>query len=223
MDIGSFNIADVGVLLVILLSGLLALVRGFVREVLSVAAWVGAALATLYAFPYAQPFVREFIEIPWLADGAAGIAVFVVTLIVLSIVSHAISSRVNHSAFDALDKSLGLLFGLLRGAIVVCLIYLLIDWALPRDQHPKWLQEARSTPFVQEGARLIESIIPGRLRRRGADAASAAGRTAREAMEVDRTVRRLSSPPPKDDAPKPVPGYNAEERKEMDRLIQGTQ
>jgi len=76
LDLSPINLTDIAVALVILFSGLFALFRGFVHEILSVASWVGAAAATLVAFPFAQPEVRKVIAIPLVADLAAGIAIF---------------------------------------------------------------------------------------------------------------------------------------------------
>jgi len=217
------NIGDIGIAVIIVISGLLALVRGFVREVLSVAAWVGAAFATLYTFRDLRPVAREFIAITWLADATTGAVVFVLSLIVFSVFSYALASRVHHSDFRPLDKSLGLLFGLLRGAVVVCLLFMVVDWALPRDQFPRWIAEARARPLVEEGARMIERLLPRDMRRRGRKAAESAEDAAKRAIEVERAVRVLSDPPPKADAPAASPGYKEQERKEMDRLIQGNQ
>ena len=82
-------------------------------------AWVGAAIATLYLFEFAQPVARTYIEVELIADIVAGVVLFVITLIVLSLISHALSRRVRDSALGPLDRSLGLVFGLARGAALV--------------------------------------------------------------------------------------------------------
>ena len=152
---------DVAVLIVLALSALLAFARGFVREVLSVAAWIGAAVVTIWAFPKAQPFLREYVTVEMLADLATGGGIFIVTLILLSILAHMVAEAVHGSALNALDRSLGFLFGLARGALVVCVAYLLFLWLMPDpEEHPVWITEARSLPFVKMGSGMVLSLIP---------------------------------------------------------------
>ena len=119
------DILDIAVVAIVLISGVLALSRDFVREVLSVVAWVGAAIATLYLFRFAQPVARTYITVELVAEIAAGVAIFVVALIALSLISHALSRRIRESALGPLDRSLGLVFGLVRGAAVVALAYMI--------------------------------------------------------------------------------------------------
>lgn len=215
---------DIVVIVIVLLSGLFALMRGFVKEVLGVAGWVGAAFATLYLFKYVTPAFRGFIAIPWLADGAAGLAIFIVSLVVLSAFSHAIAGRVHQSNFSALDKSLGLVFGLLRGVVVVCLAYLALGWAITSpDQYPSWVRQARTTPLVERGARMIEQLIPESARRRGARVLSDAKAKTSETIDAAQAVQKLARPDPKADAKKDPEGYKPDQIKDMDRLIQSKQ
>jgi membrane protein required for colicin V production len=215
---------DIVVIVIILLSALFAVIRGFVKEVLSVAGWLGAAFATLYLFHTVTPWFRGFIAIPWLADAAAGVAIFVVSLVVLSAISHAIALRVHQSSFSALDKSLGLVFGLLRGAVIVCLGYLALGWAVSSpDQYPSWVKEAKTAPIVERGARMIEQLIPESARRRGIQAVGDVESKARDGLDAAKAVQRLAKPDPKADAPKEQEGYKPDENKEMDRLFQSNQ
>lgn len=215
------NVTDIVVVVIILISGLFALMRGFVKEVLSVAGWVGAAFATLYLFHIVAPWSRKFIAVPWLADAAAGLAIFVVSLVILSTISHVIARRVHQSSFSALDKSLGLVFGLLRGAVVVCLGYLALGWAVTSpDQYPSWIKGARTRPLVEQGARLIEQLVPENARHKSARALDNAQSKVRQGLEAQRALEQLTHPEPKVDAPKDREGYKVDERREMDRVIQ---
>jgi hypothetical protein len=109
------NLVDIAVLGVLAISGLVAFSRGLVREVLSIAAWVGAAALTVYAFPHFRDFTRGYIKNELAADIATGVAIFVVLLFVFTAVSHMLSRNVRSSSFGALDRSLGFLFGSARG------------------------------------------------------------------------------------------------------------
>jgi len=225
------NVTDIVILVFIVLSGLLALIRGFVKEVLSMAAWVGAAFVALPAslFPHPNlfdpivPYFRSFITIPYLPDAAAFLVVFVVALILLSGIGHVIASRVHQSNFSALDKSLGLLLGLLRGAVLVCLAYLLLASFERPDEYPPWIQGARSMPLVERGAQMIRQLIPESAQRRSAAALGTAESTAQQGLAVKKAYDELTQPKPKADAQKEQEGYNRDERREMDRVIQSTQ
>jgi membrane protein required for colicin V production len=218
------NVTDIVIFGVIVLSGLFALVRGFVKETLTVAGWVGAGFATYYFFALVDPFFHRFIAIAWLANAAAGVTLFVVSLIVLSAVTHAIARHVHQSDFKALDKSLGLVFGLARGAVLVCVAYYGYAQIWPdRAQDPSWIKDARSMPLVERGARMIEELIPEAARRHGIEAMGAAKTKAQEGLDAEKALQKLAQPPPKADAPKAQDGYKPNEIKEMDRLIDNSQ
>jgi membrane protein required for colicin V production len=172
------NATDLVVLGVLLLSGVLALARGFVKEVLGIAGWVGAAIAALKLFPYVQPLARKHIPYQLAADVLAGAGVFLVVLVALSLISNAISRRVRESGVGALDRSLGFVFGLVRGALVLSLAYLALVQFVPPKDHPAWIADARSLPLVEHGAGLLASIAPSEIRQslEGAAEAGAAAR-----------------------------------------------
>ena len=232
----NINPTDIGVAILILVSGLLAFSRGFVKELLSVAAWVGAVVVAIYAFPEVQPYTQDLIAIPIAADATAIGSVFIVALIVFSAITHWIAAHVRDSHFSALDRTLGFLFGLVRGALVVCLLWLLVDWATEPEDRPPWLTEAQSLPLIQRGADLILDLVPERFKEQGAEAIDEAGEAAREAVEdsVTNEMDRITSPPPQADtetegAPEPgseaqdappAPGYDEVDRQQLDDLIQ---
>ncbi len=222
MEVLGVNITDVVVVVTVLISGAIALARGLVKEVLAIASWVGAAFATLYGFSYASPYARKMIETDWVADLTAGGVLFIVTLFVLSLASHAISSRVKGSTLGVLDRSLGLVFGLLRGALLISLAYFALNWVEPdKNEQPQWLRAAKTMPLIEEGADLIKAVIPERFRPPEAPGKKATGGEALR-LEAERVMRELTTSQPKSAAPGGVSGYKKVERNEMDRLIQGS-
>jgi membrane protein required for colicin V production len=228
------NTLDIIVLAVIGLSGLFAFARGFVKEVFSIGAWVGAGLIALYAFPHVRPIARSLIAAPAIADGAAAISVFLVSVIVLSLLASAIAGRVKGSALSALDRTLGLVFGLARGIAIACVAWIAASWALPEKDWPDWARGARTRPFLMSGADTLRSLVPGQARERGAATAAEAQRVYEQAREADRLMRALSAPVSGTPVPAaavggakalaPAPsGYNPSARKDMDRLFENTQ
>ena len=210
---------------VILLSGFFAFFRGFVREALAIGAWIGAALAALYGFKHARPIARQFISIEMIADGTAVVVVFIVALIVLNLISGAISRRVQDSALLALDRSLGFLFGLARGAVIVCLALLVVNWAVPKDQRPDWIANAKSLPMVEIGAQWLLNLLPREAKSETRAAADDAKRKAEQALELKRSYDRLVNPQPQANpgAQDARQGYNAEQRRDLDGLLRTTQ
>src|SRR5690348_9186449 len=114
------NGLDLTVGLVLLISALLAFLRGFVQETLSVGAWIGATFGALYGVRYVHPYAREVIPLDWAADAAATVVLFLLILFVLSIATNMIAQTVQRSSLNPLDRSLGFLFGIMRGAVILC-------------------------------------------------------------------------------------------------------
>lgn len=219
------NALDIAVIAVLLISGLFAMMRGLVHEVLSVTAWVGAALATLYGLPLAQPVARQYIETAWVADVAAGAAIFLTTLVVLSLLTHAVAKRVRDSALNSLDRSLGFVFGVGRGALLVSLAYILGLWLMDSGDQPPWMAEAKTRPMMEYGAVLLQSALPDHYGRAEAGTRRAAD-DVRRAREAEKTFRELASPQPRGDAERmqpPPAAYGNTERRELDRLFQTNQ
>ncbi len=219
MDSLPVNVTDIGVGVVLLGSALLAYVRGFVHEVLAVGGWIGAVFATIYGFPYVKPFARDLIDLQWVADLTAGTVVFIVSLVVLSIITRAISKRVQASMLNALDRSLGFLFGIVRGAVLVSLAYVVVELVQPASEQPQWLRSARSIPVIEAGAGLLRSLIP--------DDDTAAANDAREKaqrmLDTEKAMRQMLSAQPKGRAPGAPGGYGPHERRDMERLIDSSQ
>jgi membrane protein required for colicin V production len=165
------NFVDICVLAVIGISAVLALSRGLVKEVLSILSWVGAVLAVIFLLPRVQPLVGRYIHEPLLAQIAAGIGIFILSLIVFGIINHYLSANVRSSALGAVDRSLGLIFGVVRGAVVVCVAYILMSWAMPNPaSRPDVIREARTEPLVAEGATFLKTLLPSEIVDRGSAA-----------------------------------------------------
>ena len=211
---------DLAVLGVIALSAIFAFARGLVREALSIVAWIGAALTTLYGFNHVYAIVIRFVTTPLLADLIAGAGLFVISLIVLTILTGYLARFVQSSALSPIDRTLGLIFGLARGAFLVALAYLVLDISLPQNDRPGWIKQAKSEPFLAQGAELLRSALPESLQMKSATASDDAQRAL-----ADKAMRALSSPA----APSPaklgeeqVPNYKPGDRRDMNRLIENS-
>ncbi|MDP7545931.1 MAG: CvpA family protein [Alphaproteobacteria bacterium] len=224
------NVTDLVILAVLLISGLLALSRGFVKEVLSIAGWVIATIAALELFPLLQPIVRRYIDQSLIADSIAAVGIFVVVLTLASLLSSAISRRVQRSEIGVLDRSLGFLFGLLRGVVVTSLAYLVLVQFLARDEQPDWLRGARAMPAIEYSAELLARLAPedvrnglagvGELSREGGQNLNS---TLDKAIKTGRAAERLKGALPSTAGgadKRRESGYTSGSRDDMNRLIQ---
>lgn len=210
------NGLDLAVAALLLVSAGFAYFRGFVHEILSITGWIGAAAAAVYGFPYAKPYFRQMIDNPLFADIAAGAALFLAALVFLSLLARALSHRVKTSALGALDRALGFLFGLARGALVAVLAFMVFMLAVPPKDRPDWVMKARTVPLMGVGAHYLISMLPPATAERLGLGAVKPGAGARE---PEPSVRDLLQPRPKaPDRPTPQ-GYGEKERQDMQRLI----
>ncbi len=152
-------------LAVVLISAVIGLFRGFVRETLGVGAWVGAAVAGLLAEPQVTPLLAPHVSPDWLATGLAIGGVFVVVLVVLKIVIHVVANLVQRSLLGGVDRALGLVFGLARGAFVVILAYIVGGLAVPdQARWPAEVTGARALPYAADGAAWLIDQLPPEFR-----------------------------------------------------------
>jgi membrane protein required for colicin V production len=148
------------VIVVVLLSALLAMYRGFIREVLSIAAWVAAAAAAYFLYKPFLPTVKEYISQEYIALGVAVTIIFVITLMVVSYITMKISDFVLDSAFGPLDRTFGFLFGAARGLLLVVVAMLFFNWFIQEKDQPGWVVGAKSKPLINMlGDRLV-ALLP---------------------------------------------------------------
>ncbi|WP_160120437.1 CvpA family protein [Rhodovarius lipocyclicus] len=152
---------------VLILSGVMSFWRGFVRETLGIAAWVGAVIAGFALRPFTKPMFETYLDPPWLADGLAVGAAFLVVLVALTFVVNTVANRVEDSALGGVDRSLGFVFGLARGGFLIVLAYIIAGLFLPAvDRWPEAVREARGLPWVVRGAETVAELLPPEYRPR---------------------------------------------------------
>lgn len=154
------TLLDIILLVVMLVSALLAMVRGFMREVLSIAAWLTAALTTVWAYPRYIGVAKQYFNNDLVATAALVGGVFLGTLIIVSLVTIKISDMVLDSRVGALDRTLGFLFGLGRGLIIVVVAFLFFSWLVPEKTQPEWIAQAKSRVVLQSTGEWLVSLLP---------------------------------------------------------------
>lgn len=142
-----------------LVSAMLAMVRGFSREVLSIASWAAAAAAAYFFYPVVLPYVQPYIDHAQLAIVAAAAIIFFIALIVVTVITMKVADFIIDSRVGALDRTLGFVYGAARGILVVAVGYLFFSW-LVGSNPPAWITEAKSRPLLESVGGWLEGILP---------------------------------------------------------------
>jgi membrane protein required for colicin V production len=221
------TLLDIILLVVMLISGILAMVRGFMREVLSIASWAAAAIVTLIAYPKLLPIAKQYVNHDLAASGIVIAGVFLGTLLVVSVITIKISDMILDSRVGALDRTLGFLFGLARGLIIVVVAYLFFDWLVPAKSQPDWVKFAKSKTVLHNVGEALKSLLPedpeGYLRkfRRPRDGEEPADAPPAEPQQPQPQQQRGAAAG-RAMASDEQPGYGRSERAGMEQLLNAT-
>jgi len=151
---------DLGLIVVVLISAFLAMLRGVTREVLAIGSWGAAALAAVYLHPLVLPYVKPYIAKDVIALGVAAAAVFLVALIAVSLITIKLSDAILDSKIGALDRSLGFLFGAVRGLLLCVIAFVFFNWLVPPQTQPGWVKTARMRPLLQATGDRLMAVLP---------------------------------------------------------------
>lgn len=154
---------DLGLIVVVLISALLSMLRGFTREVLAIISWASAALAAVYFYPLVVPYVKPYFSKDIVQQGVSAAAVFFGTLILVSLITIKLSDVILDSKVGALDRSLGFVFGVARGILLCAIAFLFFSWLSPEKNQPEWVKNARTRPFLQATGDQILALLPDDL------------------------------------------------------------
>ena len=158
-DITAF---DAIVVVLLGFSAIIGFTRGFTTEVLTLFAWAGAVFAVLYGMSLGgADFARSIISPDFLADIIAAVALFLGGLILFKWIAGKIGDGIKKSHVGALDRSLGALFGVIRGLLVLAGLYLFLSYFVADDRQPDWIANAKTKPLVSYSAEMLALIVPG--------------------------------------------------------------
>jgi membrane protein required for colicin V production len=157
------NLVDLIVIAIVAISAILGLSRGFVREMLGLGSWLLAAYGAYRFGPQFIPMANRAIGNPDIAGVAAYVVVFLVLVIVFSLLANLVGRVVRVSALGGLDRTLGLVFGIVRGVAVMVVAYILGGAVLPHPWPPQIIQ-ARTVPLLHDAAVWATGMIPDAYR-----------------------------------------------------------
>lgn len=143
----------------VLVSAMLAMVRGFSREVLSIASWVAAAAAAYFFYPAVLPYVARYIDHDMVALAVAAAIIFFLALIVVTVITMKVADFIIDSKVGPLDRTLGFIYGAARGLLVLAVALLFFSW-LVGSNPPAWVTEAKSRPLLESIGTWLQGILP---------------------------------------------------------------
>jgi len=167
-------ILDIFVLVVLLISAGIAFMRGFIREVLTIAGVLGGLAAAYFGAPLLIPTMegwlgvvegqevgRLFGVLPFdvLAMGLSYALIFVVVVVILSVISHFLAEGVKSMGLGAIDRTLGFIFGIVRGVIVLGLLYLPLHLFLAQEAKDEWFGSSKTHVFVEGTATFFAKFV----------------------------------------------------------------
>lgn len=223
---------DIAVIVVLLISIIIAVLRGFIREVLTILGMFGGAVAAYIGGPAVAPMMRSllgveegvepeklFDAIPYdmVADGLGYFVVFVAFLIILSVLSHFLSAFVKTLGLGAVDRALGAAFGVLRGILVLGLLYLPVHKLVEVEEY-EWLSSSQTRVYLAPVSEWILSLIPSSD---VGDGESGEPSKAHKIIKDMDLLKNLTEPSDEKSSADPQKdGYNADFREGMDKIIE---
>lgn len=154
------NNLDVIILIITAISALIALCRGFVKEVLSIVGWVLAAIAVFYLLPVLTPLAQKYIASTTMASIVTALLILIIFYVVWLLSTDKMIGKVRTSKLSALDRMLGLLFGVLRACLLVILFNILMTWMLPEESESEFFADSRYFTYAGEFADPLKELIP---------------------------------------------------------------
>ena len=152
---------DLIVILMLALSGLIGCLRGAVREVMTVFAFVIAALVALFSLRISGPVLGHWLHTSWMANILAGLLVFVAVYLAARILGARLVHNVRHlKHLSLLDRVIGLGFGLIRGLVLIGLFQLAFHAITPADRMPNWIAQAKLYPLAVDCGQALRALAP---------------------------------------------------------------
>ncbi len=155
------TILDMIVIGVVLISALLAALRGFTREVLAIGSWAVAAVVAFMFYQQAVPLALQYVSAnKSIAQPVAAGGIFLLTLLVAYFLTSKLSDMILDSRIGALDRTLGFLFGAARGLLLAVVGFLFFNWLVSDKQQPTWVRDAKLKPLLESTGTTLLGLLP---------------------------------------------------------------
>ena len=223
------NGLDIAIIVIVLISALIALNRGLIKEVLSIIGWFLAVAAVVFLLPAVQPFAEEYIDSELMAIVSSAFAILIIFFILWIYLSSVIIGKIRASKLSGMDRLLGLFFGILRAFLLIILLNILAGWVIPPENQPEMMKESKYFQLAGSFAKPIEELIPESTRDKLHQQMTPDEEVAPGVVldsDLDDLFEKLTQPQiekkeTKEKEEEPA-GYDSSEQKSLDRLIEMT-
>lgn len=243
-------IVDIVVLAVVILSALIAFLRGFIRETLTILGVGGGIVAALLYGPKLVPLVRDWfgivdgkdveklfdlVPMTLIADFSTYAAIFIIVVMVLSIVSHFLAGAAKAMGLGAIDRTLGIIFGIVRAVVLLALLYLPFHLLMDDESKKSFFAESKTHLYIEGTAKILMMLLPEQEDAKPADKTDEDPIQKKlkelDILKGDKPARKEETPPQSSPGENEVklpeqtglsaPGYDKDERQELNELFQG--
>ena len=189
IDLSALTLIDYGTVILLLISGGLATLRGMTRELLGLAGWPISFLAAKFSEPYLEPTLTDLIKIEGISAALAWGVPFVIVVVLWFAFASLVSPGLSKAGLGGLDRWLGFLFGLIRGFVVVVILYTgAVVVAEGEDRLPDMVGESVTTPMLRDSAHLMSGLLPTDMRKRIVDNLPGASETTKDIQDAGDSI-----------------------------------
>lgn len=236
MDSIPFNPMDICLFLILFISLVVGLVRGFTKETLGLLSWVGSGVAAIYGYPYIKDIASGYIRNDMLATIASGTIIFFVFLILLSFITNFLSRFVKKSVLDGVDRAFGGFFGLIRGVLILAVLNIFVTTLLANYTNLPIFTKSVLLPSISQVSEFILEMTPKKYKSKVIELKNKAKKSVVDPLDegekslvkkntntIDETAMKLAQLMPKYQKPKnekKKDGYERKNLSAMERLLQ---
>ena len=156
----SISAFDLIVFLIIVYSIAQCAAKGFMKSLLSFSKWLLALIITIILVPKLNPWVHDYIESKFITDISLGIFIYIISLFVIINIGKAIGRAVTYSGLGSVDKTFGLIFGVIKGYVICVCIFSLLNWFYPHQKWPLKAEGTYSFEIIYKGSKFLIDEFP---------------------------------------------------------------
>ncbi len=195
---------DLAVFIVVVLSSILAMKRGFYRTLFAILPWVMSGVVAYSLYPFAFPFIKPYVNQIETASALAIAAVFLGALAIITFTTVILSGVVLDEKVGARNGALGLVYGAMRGMLIAIIAFSFYNWLVPDPDQPVWMSNSVTKPILLSGSKALreytpdnlDSVIAKIMEKLAAPASEASvAETKPDKTEPEPTVGGLTTPP----------------------------
>ena len=158
------TVFDIAFLLIVLVSALVGYARGAIKELVTLFAFLLAALAAVFSLPVAGKLFRGFVHPAWAGNATAVLVVFVLVYVLLRVVGGLLTRHVHSSALGGVDRAGGAVFGVGRALVLVGAFFLVFNAVTPAELSPKWISSGFTWPVARASGHALTVFAPGGMK-----------------------------------------------------------